>query len=110
MDVKHFPEMGLQFNPAQEYGVGTSNGELLEIIAGDLGKGVVVGHEFDVESDNGGHPLASHGHIKGGMFPCLAAQLFAENESIIRARDNCVPRLYVSNDNRSNTNTTTSFG
>ena len=58
----------MQFNPTQEDGIGTSNGESQEIIVGDSGKAIVVGHEFDLESDNG-HPLASHGHVKGGICP-----------------------------------------
>jgi hypothetical protein len=67
--MKPFPEVGMQFNPTQEDGIGTSNGESQEIIVGDSGKAIVVGHEFDLESDNGGHPLASHGHVKGGICP-----------------------------------------
>ena len=66
MDVEPSPEMGLQFNPTQEHGIGT--GESQEIIVDSAGKAMLVG-EFDVESDKGGHPLALHAHAKGGICP-----------------------------------------
>lgn len=67
MDVDPFPEMGLQFNPTQEHG-GLGTGESQEIIVDSAGKAILVG-ESDVESNKGGHPLASHAHAKGGICP-----------------------------------------
>ena len=56
MDVKPYPNMGLKFNPTQDRGQGSLNGESQEIIVDSTGAAVVVG---DVESQ------AS----KGGILP-----------------------------------------